>query len=297
MISGAAVALVTPFRDGKVDFDGVDRLVDHVLEGGVDALVPAGCTGEAAALDTGERRELIRRVQKRAAGRAAVIPGTGTNVTATSIRLTLAAQELGVDGAMLITPYYNKPTQAGLAAHYRAVADATELPLMLYNVPGRTGVALAVPTILNLAAHPRIQAVKEASGSVDAVSKLCRAGALEVLSGDDSLTLPMMAVGAAGVVSVAANIYPRAVVEMVRAARAGDFERARRWHQALLPLFEILFVESNPGPAKHALARLELIREEFRLPLVPVTEASARSVDEVLAAVGRELHELGGMVA
>lgn len=285
MFAGLTVAMVTPFREGGVDWEAVDRLVDHLLEGGVDGIVPAGSTGESPVLHAEERRDLFRRVRRRVGKRAFVLAGTGTNSTEGTLAQTRMARDEGADGALVVTPYYNKPTQAGLYAHFRRVAEDGGLPVCLYNVPGRTGVSLAPATVRRLAELPGVLAIKEASGSLDQVSEICRDTRLTVLSGDDSLTLPMLAVGATGVISVVGNVTPQPMGTLVRAYAAGETDRALRLHRQLFPLARVLFIESNPGPVKHALARLGLIREELRGPLVPVSEESARQIDAVLEAL------------
>ncbi len=288
MFEGCYVAMVTPFRNGQVDIDGVKALASKLIDQGVNGLVPVGCTGEAATLDVKERTEIIRAVLE-VRGKQSdvkVVAGTGTNSTETTIELTRAAEDLGVDGAMLITPYYNKPTQAGLIKHYERVASSVRLPIVLYNVPGRTGVNMLPATVAELAKIDNIVAIKEASGSVDQVSQIVRSTNITVLSGDDSLTLPMLAVGAKGVVSVAANVAPGLVTEMVSSFRQGDIQRARDIHLKLLPLFHILFIETNPGPVKAALKMMGLGTGELRLPLVEVSEESARKVREVLVELG-----------
>ena len=288
MFEGCYVAMVTPFRNGQVDIDGVKALASKLIDQGVNGLVPVGCTGEAATLDVKERTEIIRAVLEVRGERSdvKVVAGTGTNSTETTIELTRAAEDLGVDGAMLITPYYNKPTQAGLIKHYERVASSVRLPIVLYNVPGRTGVNMLPATVAELAKIDNIVAIKEASGSVDQVSQIVRSTNITVLSGDDSLTLPMLAVGAKGVVSVAANVAPSLVTEMVSSFRQGDIQRARDIHLKLLPLFHILFIETNPGPVKAALKMMGLGTGELRLPLVEVSEESARKVREVLVELG-----------
>ncbi len=286
MFEGTSAALATPFQaDGALDAESVRRLCRHLQAGGVRGLFPAGCTGEAATLSLAERLQLIEWVVDAAAASSFVVPGTGSNSTEATIELTRAAQALGVDGAMLITPYYNKPTQAGLIAHYRAVARATDLPLVLYNVPGRTGIHMTPETIATLAEIDTVVAIKEAAGSVDQVSAIRQRTDLTILSGDDTLTLPMMAVGAAGVVSVVANVAPAPVAAMVDAALQGELTGARAWHHQLFPLAEALFCESNPGPTKFALSRLGLVENHLRLPLVPVAAASEQTIEQALAAL------------
>lgn len=288
MFDGTYVAMVTEFADGRVDLSGVRSLAERLIEGGVNGLVPVGCTGEAATLTVEERTEVIKAVLDARGDRASVkvIPGTGTNSTDTSVELTKMAADLGADGAMLITPYYNKPTQGGLIKHYETVANKVNIPIVLYNVPGRTSVNMLPETVHRLAAIDNVVAVKEASGSIDQVSRIVRSSAITVLSGDDSLTLPMMAVGAKGVVSVAGNIAPGDVSDMVSSFLAGDAEEARRIHLRLLPLFHVLFVETNPGPVKAALRLMDAGSGELRLPLVPVSGESEGEVRAVLGGLG-----------
>jgi 4-hydroxy-tetrahydrodipicolinate synthase len=293
MFEGLSVAMVTPFRDGSIDQGAVDGLISHLNDGGVDGLVPAGCTGEAATLDLAEREWLVRRCVERKRPGIFVLAGTGTNVTRTTCDLSRRAEDWGVDGCLVITPYYNKPTQAGLIRHYEEVARATSLPIVLYNVPGRTGVKIEPETIRRLAEIPNIVGVKEACGSLDQVSELCATSKITVLSGDDSLTLPMLAVGAVGVVSVLGNLLPGPLSKMLRAFGRGAIEEARAIHLALFPLMKGLFVESNPGPIKHALHRRGMIAEEYRLPLVPVSERTAAELDRTLAATNESLSRLG----
>jgi 4-hydroxy-tetrahydrodipicolinate synthase len=288
MFEGLTVAMVTPFRDGRVDWEAAGRLVDHLLVGGVDGIVPVGSTGEGPTVALEERRELVRLVRRCCGTRAFVLAGTGTNDTASTIALTRAAKEDGADGALVVTPYYNKPTPAGLVAHFRRVAEEGGLPVCVYNVPGRTGLSLAPETARQLSEIPGIVALKEASASLDCASQICRETSLTVLSGDDTLTLPMLAVGARGVISVVGNLVPAPLKAMIRAFEQGQIAEARRLHQALFPLGRVLFVESNPGPIKYAMMKLGLIREELRLPLVPVTPESARKIDAVLATLPAE---------
>ncbi|HPU97644.1 MAG TPA: 4-hydroxy-tetrahydrodipicolinate synthase [Candidatus Hydrogenedentes bacterium] len=288
MFKGSYVALATPFTDdGSVDFDAYGRLVEYQLEHGTDGLVPCGCTGEAATLSHEEQKQCIRFVVEKVAGHAKVLAGTGSNSTREAIELTRFAAEAGADAALLITPYYNKPTPAGQIAHYERVAAAVpNLPIMLYNVPSRTGTNMLPATVARLSQVDNIQAIKEAAGSVDQVSQILSLCDITVMSGDDSLTLPMMAVGATGVVSVAANVVPGPVAEMCRLALAGDFAGARKIHYRLMPLFKALFIETNPMPVKAALARMGIIRNVLRLPLVPLSPEKAPELDKVLADLG-----------
>ncbi len=286
MFEGISVALVTPFRNGEVDEDALRGLVRHVLGQGVDGLVPTGSTGEAAALTEQERERVWRIVVEEAKGKAFVVAGTGTNVTRTSIEITRRAAELGVDGCMLSAPYYNKPTPKGLVAHFTAVAEAVDVPLVVYNVPGRTAVNILPATVIELARHPRIRAVKEASGSLDQATEILAGCDITVLSGDDSLTLPMVAVGAKGVVSVAGHLVGREMKEMLTLAAAGKPAEAAAIHRRIFPLIKALFLESNPAPLKAALARLGIISNELRLPLVPVGEGTAEALARAMDALG-----------
>jgi 4-hydroxy-tetrahydrodipicolinate synthase len=280
--------MVTEFKDGRVDVEGVRALAERLIAGGVSGLVPVGCTGEAATLSVEERVDVIKAVLAARGDDKSVkvVPGTGTNATETSVELTKMAADMGVDGAMLITPYYNKPTQGGLIKHYETVAASVNLPIVLYNVPGRTGVNMHPDTVHELAAIDNVVAVKEASGSMDQVSRITRSTRITVLSGDDSLTLPMMAVGARGVVSVAGNVAPGDVSDMVSSFLAGDAEEARRIHLRLLPLFHVLFIETNPGPVKAALKLMGAGSGELRLPLVPISGESESQVRAVLGGLG-----------
>jgi 4-hydroxy-tetrahydrodipicolinate synthase len=285
-IQGTYTALVTPFRKGEVDYGAFKTLLERQKTAGITGVVPCGCTGEAATLSLDERKELIRLSLETVGASLRVVPGTGTNSTPSTIALTKEAERAGAHAAMIITPYYNKPSQRGLVEHYLRVAEATTIPLVLYNVPGRTGVALAAETVAKLHASGRFAAIKEAAGSVDAVSDLRAKCAITVLSGDDSLTLPMMSVGAKGVVSVVSNLVPSLVRRMVDSALAGDYGAAREIHFRLLPVIRAAFVESNPSPIKAMLSLEDLIENELRAPLVPVAETS-------LAVIRRALEDLG----
>lgn len=287
MFTGSYVALVTPFRaDGSIDFDAYGRLIDFQLNNQTDGIVPCGCTGEAATLSHAEQKQCIRFAVERIAGRAKVVAGTGSNNTAEALELTAFAKEAGCDGALVITPYYNKPTAPGQIAHYTAIARAADLPIMLYNVPGRTGTKIMPETIAEMSKEPNIVSIKEACGDVDQVSQIKSLCDISVTSGDDSLTLPMMAVGAVGVVSVAANVVPAQIASLCSLAAAGDFAGARKVHYTLMPLFKALFIESNPIPVKAALAKMGLIENNLRLPLTPMTEAGYKKLETVLNAMG-----------
>lgn len=286
MFEGLTVAMATPFRRGAVDQDGTARLIDFLIDGGVEALVISGSTGEAATCSVDERRSLWQLAKERVRGRIPLVAGTGTNNTAESITLTRMAEELGLDGAMIVTPFYNKPTPRGQIAHFTAIAKSTRLPLVLYNVPGRTATNTMPETFAQLNDLPNIAAIKEASGSIDQASAVRARCPFTLLSGDDSLTLPMIAVGAAGVISVAGNVAPRAMRSLCDHARGGRLAEAEAIHRALLPLFKALFMESNPGPVKFLLAAMGLIENELRLPLVPVEPATGRAILEAARASG-----------
>jgi 4-hydroxy-tetrahydrodipicolinate synthase len=286
MFEGLTVAMVTPFREGGIDLEATAQLIDFMIDGGVEGLVVSGSTGEAATCSVDERRTLWRFTRERVRSRVPVIAGTGTNSTAESITLTRMAEELGMDGAMIVTPYYNKPTPRGQIAHFGAVAKSTKLPLVLYNVPGRTATNTQPETFEKVQDLPNVVAIKEASGSLDQASALRARTRFTVLSGDDSLTLPMIAAGASGVISVAGNVAPAEVRALCDHARAGRMDQAREVHQRLLPLFKALFIESNPGPVKCLLAAMGLIENELRLPLVPVEPATAKAIAEAAAASG-----------
>lgn len=294
MFEGLSVAMVTPFRDGALDLDATARLVDFLIDGGVQCLVISGSTGEAATCSLEERHALWKFTKQQVRGRVPLVAGTGTNNTADSIEITRLAQDLGLDGAMLVTPYYNKPTPKGQIAHFTAVARSTRLPVILYNVPGRTGTNTQPDTFARLQELPNVVAIKEASGSLDQASALCARTRFTVLSGDDSLTLPMMAVGARGVISVAGNVAPREMRALCDAAAGGRTSEAAAAHGRLGPLFKALFVESNPGPVKALLAAMGLVANELRLPLVPAEPATEALLREAARAAGIELPATAG---
>jgi 4-hydroxy-tetrahydrodipicolinate synthase len=289
MFDGLTVAMVTPFRGGVLDLEATARLVDHMIGGGVEGLVVSGSTGEAATCSVEERRTLWAFVRDRVRRRAAVVAGTGTNSTADSIVLTRMAEELGLDGAMIVTPYYNKPTPRGQVEHFTAVAKSTKLPIILYNVPGRTGTNTLPDTLEKSQGVPNIVAVKEASGSLDQASAVRARTRLTLLSGDDSLTLPMIAVGATGVISVVGNAAPAEMRRLCDLARAGKMVEAEAVHRRLLPLFKALFIESNPGPVKYLLSAMGIIANELRLPLVPVEPESEKTILAAARATGVDL--------
>src|ERR1035437_7703640 len=274
MFTGTYTAMVTPFRNGQLDEPALEGLIKLQIKGGVDGIVPVGTRGESPTVDCAEHIRIIELAVKFAGKKIKVLAGTGANATSEAIALTQAAEKVGADGSLQVAPYYNKPTQEGLYQHFRAIAHATKLLIVLYSIPGRCGVEIGVETVKRLAAGCRnIVGIKEAGGNADRVSQLRAAlgSKFEILSGDDSLTLPFMAVGAQGVISVASNVAPKEVVSMVRAFAAGDARKALQIHQKLYPLFKDLFIETNPVPVKAALAMLGLIDEEYRLPLVQMS--------------------------
>lgn len=287
MFAGCTVALVTPFRDGEVDYAALNASVDWHIAQGTPVISPVGTTGESPTLTHDEHEKVIAAVVERAAGRARVLPGTGSNATSEAIRLTRFAARAGADGALLVSPYYNRPMQEGLFAHFAKIAESVDLPLVLYNVPGRTGRNVEPETIERLARFGPIVAVKEASGSLDQVSELVGRTDLTILSGDDSLTLPMLSVGAEGVISVVANLVPRDMIALINAFQHGDLEEARRLHLKLFPLCrDLLSIAANPIPVKTALALLGRGNGEFRLPLCPPDERSRETLRRSLARYG-----------
>lgn len=285
--TGTITALATPFRDGQIAYADLKKLVTHQIRGGVNGLVPVGTTGESPTLTHEEHMDVIRFVIAEARGRVPVIAGTGSNSTHEAVELTRLSHEAGADAMLVVAPYYNKPSQEGLFHHFAAVAEATDRPVILYSIPGRCGVEIGVPVVERLRAKYRHVAwIKEAGGSVDRVDLLKQAlGAdLTVLSGDDSLTLPFMAVGAEGVISVASNLYVREVGQLVKLALQNDFARAAKLHRRLYPMFKAIFIEPNPVPIKVALLRAGIIASaEVRSPLCAMTPANARSLAQVLA--------------
>ncbi|MBM4143473.1 MAG: 4-hydroxy-tetrahydrodipicolinate synthase [Lentisphaerae bacterium] len=286
MFEGTHTALVTPFRaDGSVDGERLRALIDLQVAAGVDGVAPAGTTGESPTLDFDEHERLIEAVVEAAAGRIKVIAGTGANATAEAVSLTRHAMRAGADATLQVTPYYNKPSQEGLYRHFATVADLG-LPVVLYNVPGRTGREIAVETVARLARHPNIAALKEAGGSVDRVSAVVDACDICVLSGDDSLTLPMISVGARGVISVASNVAPAAVAEMVRLALGGRMSEARALHLKYYCLFRDLFIDTNPIPVKAAMAMMGTIEEVYRLPLCEMGDKPREQLRKTLEKLG-----------
>lgn len=284
MFKGSIVAIVTPFKNGAVDVESLRQLVEFQIEGGTDAIVPCGTTGEASTLDYDEHMLVVKSVVEQVNKRVPVIAGTGSNSTAEAIELTQLAKEAGVDGCLLVTPYYNKPTQEGLYRHYKAVSEGVAIPQILYNVPGRTGVNLLPETVARLAPIKNIVAIKEATGSLQQASEvlaLC-GDQMDVLSGDDFITFPMMACGAKGVISVLANIMPKAVGDLTDAFYAGDLVTARKLHLDTLKISNAMFIESNPVPVKTALGLMGKCSDEVRLPLAPMSAANKAKLEAIM---------------
>ena len=289
MFTGTYTAMVTPFRNGQLDEPALEGLIKLQIKGGVDGIVPVGTTGESPTVDCAEHIRIIELAVKFASKKIKVLAGTGANATSEAIALTQAAEKIGADGSLQVAPYYNKPTQEGLYQHFRAIAHATKLPLVLYNIPGRCGVEIGIETVKRLARENKnIVGIKEAGGSCDRVSQL-RATLdpkFTILSGDDSLTLPFMAVGAQGVISVASNVIPREVSQMVKLFATGKSAAALRLHEKFYPLFKDLFIETNPTPVKAALAMMKLIEEEYRLPLVQMNPKNWEALRTTLKRCG-----------
>jgi 4-hydroxy-tetrahydrodipicolinate synthase len=287
--SGSYTALVTPFREGSFDQTGFASLIERQVSGGITGIVAVGTTGESPTLNHGEHMEVISAAVSIAGGRCKVLAGTGSNSTAEAIDLTIAAEKAGADAALVVAPYYNKPSQEGLYLHFKAIADATKLPIMLYSIPGRCGIEIGVQTTARLAQEcSNIVAIKEAGGSVERVSQLRNAlpDAFDILSGDDSLTLPFMSVGACGVVSVASNVIPKEVADLVKAFAEGNHQKALALHRRFHSLFVDLFIEPNPVPVKTAMARMGWISDEVRLPLCGMAAATKAKLFATLAACG-----------
>ncbi|RMF57006.1 MAG: 4-hydroxy-tetrahydrodipicolinate synthase [Calditrichaeota bacterium] len=287
-LQGSFVALVTPFKDGRLNEGKLRELVRFHLDNGTDGLVPCGTTGESPALSDAERRRIFEIVLEEAKGKATIVAGTGTNSTEKTIKATREAQELGADAALVITPYYNKPTQEGLYRHFEAVVRAANLPIMIYNVPGRTSVNILPQTVARLAELDNIVAIKEASGDLNQVSQiigLC-GEKIKVFSGDDSLFTPILAVGGVGVVSVVANLVPKDLRALFESFQAGDLQKTREWHHRLFPLCQAMFYETNPGPVKTAMNLLGFEVGELRLPLAPMSQENKARLTQALQAYG-----------
>jgi len=286
MFSGSIVAIVTPFRGGKLDRKAFANLIEFQIANGTSAIVPAGTTGESSTLTHEEHKEVIRVCIEAVKKRVPVIAGAGSNSTAEALELTRAAKELGADATLHITPYYNKPTQDGLCRHFQTIAEAVNLPLVLYNCPSRTGVSLAPQTVARLAKLPNIVALKDAEGSLDYTSSVRSLCDITILSGNDSLNLPILAVGGKGAISVLANIAPRASADLIQSFLNGDAKKAEQLHRKYFPLCRSLFIESNPIPVKAALAMMGKIEPELRPPLYPISESSREVLRRDMEAVG-----------
>ena len=286
MFQGSFVALVTPFAGDEVDYGKLAELVDMHLDAGTDAIVPVGTTGESPTLSHEEHREVIRFTVERVGGKVPVIGGTGSNSTSEAIELTRFAEQTGADGALVVTPYYNKPTQAGLYEHYKAIANSVKIPIVLYDVPSRTGITIAPETVARLAQIPNIIALKDATGTPNNVSKVLNLCEITVLSGDDGLALPMMAVGARGLISVLANIVPKDTKRMCDAALAGDYAAAREVHAKLFQLASAIFSETNPIGIKTAMRLAGMLNGEMRLPLVPMGPANEEKLRGAMIGYG-----------
>lgn len=288
MLEGIHTALITPFRNGQVDEEALRGHVERQIKAGVDGLIPTGSTGESATLSHLEHRQVVEIVIDAAAGRVPVIAGTGSNSTREAIELTMHAKEAGADAALLLSPYYNKPTQEGIFRHYTAIANETRFPLVVYNVPGRTSSNISADTTARLARNEYIVGIKEASGDLDQMSHIISKSPADfaVLSGDDALTLSLLAVGGAGVISTSSNVAPEQMCDLVRKFQAGETAGAREIHHRLLPLFDALFCETNPIPVKAAAAALGWCDDEIRLPLTPMTDANLEHLRVVLKDLG-----------
>ena len=287
MFEGSYVALVTPFRNGAIDYESLGCIIELHVQNGTAGLVPCGTTGESPTLTHQEHRNVIEFVIKCSAGRLPVIAGTGSNSTAEAIELTVFAAEAGAQASLQVAPYYNKPEPEGMFRHFSAIAAASKLPMVLYNIPSRTGREISLDTIYRLAGEVKeVVALKAAGGSTDRVTEVCRRTELDVLSGDDAFTLPMMAVGAKGVISVASNLIPGEVARMVEAALKGDFKSASQLHHKMFPLYKALFCETNPIPCKAAMEMMGLCAGELRLPLSPLQEKNQTALRSVLSEYG-----------
>ncbi len=284
-IQGLYTALVTPFRNGAVDYDKLTRLVEMQISYGVDGISPVGTTGESPTLSFEEHERVIATVVQLVNGRCKVLAGSGANSTAEALHLTRHAKSDGADFSLQVAPYYNKPTQEGLYRHFATIADSCDIPIVIYNVPGRSGVSVSAETIARLAKNCNVAGVKEASGSVDRVSEILDLCDIPVLSGDDALTVPMMSVGAVGVVSVASNIIPKEMKQLVDLCNAGAFDQARAMHRKLYKFFKAMFVETNPIPVKAGMAIRGLIDEEYRLPLCPPSDKNREFLRQILADI------------
>jgi len=287
MFTGAMVALITPFQDGDIDWQTLDELVDFQLENGIDAIVPVGTTGESPTLSHPEHQKVIERVVKAVGGKVPVIAGAGSNSTAEAIELTAFSRKVGADATLQVGPYYNKPTQEGFYQHFKAIAEEVDLPIVLYNIPGRCGAGMTPQTVARLAEIENIVAIKEATGSLDQASEIASRCDITIISGDDSLTLPLAAVGGKGVISVVANIVPADVKALTDAILEGDFTTALKWHRKLFTLSKgMLTLATNPIPIKAAVAMLNMASDELRLPMTPLEEDKKATLRQTLRNYG-----------
>lgn len=286
VFEGSMVAIVTPFKGGKIDFKTLKKLVDFQIENGTDVIIPCGTTGESATMSHEEHRAVMSFVIDCVDGRVPVVCGAGSNNTVEALELVKHAKKSKADGVLVVTPYYNKPTQEGLYRHYEYLAAHVDIPIILYNVPGRTGISMAPQTVARLAKLPQIVAIKEASGSLDQVDQIRELCDITIISGDDALTLPMIAIGARGVISVAANVVPDKIKNLVEAALRGHFDEGRKIHRELFELNKILFVETNPIPVKTALGLMKKISPEVRLPLCELKTENVQKLKQVLKKMG-----------
>ncbi len=285
MFEGSFVALITPFKNGKeVDYEALERLIKFQLDNGTKGVVPCGTTGESATLTEEERKKIIEKTLEFINRKALVIPGTGTNSTATTIKLTKMAKDAGADGVLLVCPYYNKPTQEGIYQHYKEIALSVDIPIIVYNIPSRSGVNILPETIKRLSEIKNIVGIKEASGSISQACEIISKSGSEfsVLSGEDVLTLPLISVGGKGAISATSNVAPGEMSEMIKSAINGDYKRAREIHYNLLPLFKALFIETNPIPVKTMLKFMGFCDGSFRLPLVEPSQSTVNLIKEVL---------------
>ncbi len=286
MFTGSIVALVTPFKNGVVDYDKLEELVEYHIDNGTNGIIPCGTTGESPTLTHSEHGEVVGKVIETANGRIPVIAGTGSNSTSEALSLTKHAEKTGAAGSLIITPYYNKPTQRGLFEHYKAIAEEVDIPIIIYNVPSRTGVSINPETVARLYEYKNIVAIKEATGNIDQASHILSLCDIIVLSGDDSLTLPIMSVGGKGVVSVLANILPGDVSDIVSNFLNGEFEKAQSLHRRLFSICKAMFIETNPIPVKTAMKLLGRLNGEMRLPMCKMSDENENKLKEVLKEFG-----------
>lgn len=282
MFQGALTAMITPFRDGKLDDNRLRQQVERQIEGGIDGLVPVGTTGESPTLDFEEHERVIELTVRTAAGRVPVIAGVGANATTEALQLHEFAKKAGADGGLSVNPYYNKPSQEGLYRHFMTLADRVDLPIVLYNIPGRTGITMSAQTVARLAKHPNIVAIKEATGSMDMTSEIASLCDITVLSGDDSLTLPLMSIGAKGVISVLSNLIPGQIKQLVQLAAGGRYSDAAALHRRLFPLMRAMFLDGNPPGIKYAMQHAELDSGELRLPMWEAGEGTKAQIAELM---------------